>query len=219
MESPVAEVQKNQHSRHVLLSLAVAAGVLMTAGIIEVHASAAPVIPPKPVIGHVMPSFTLKDGSGKQQTLSQYQGRKIALFFFCGCPWCMKCAQQWGQFQRGGALAAPATASPLTIIIFTGDADAAHSFALQAGLDLKQTVVLPDLTMRVTTDLYHADPCPRVFVADAQGRLQYTKDHKYDAPRQALALAIASRALQALRAAVIPVKSAKGVMHSAPLPR
>ena len=202
-------MHKNQHAHRVRLTLVIAAGMLTTAILTSARSSAAPAVSPKLNMGRVMPSFTLRDGFGKQQTLSQYRGKKIALFFFCGCPWCTKCAQQWGQFQRGNTLAAPDTVPPPTVVVFTGDSATAHSFALQTGLDLKQTVLLPDVAMRVTTNLYHADTCPRVFIADAQGRLRYTNNHKDDAPRQAPALIIASRALQALRSSAPSAKTTK----------
>ena len=176
-----------------------------------------------PAVGQTLPAFTLADTDGKQVTFSQQRGTAVALFFFCGCPWCTKCAQQWGQFQRGGVLAAasarPASASvpaPPTLIVFTGNAAAARAFAVQTGLDLKQTRLLPDPAMRVTTDLYHADPCPRVFVAGPGGRLRYTNSHADDAPRQASALVITSRALQALRAAdAINTAAAPKLSHHA----
>lgn len=159
-----------------------------------------------------MPDFRLTGTDGQPHTLRQYRGRPVTLFFFCGCPWCHRCAALWGQFQRGGALslptqdlsgrnsrsAAPTNAPPITLIVFSGKGASASMFAAQAGLDLKQTVLLPNSDMLVTT-LYQVDPCPRAFVLDSQGQLRYTNDHKDDAPQVAPEIVIASRALGALR--------------------
>lgn len=161
----------------------------------------------KPVLKAAIP-FTLVGTDGKKHSLADYQGRPVALFFFCGCPWCVRCAQDWGRFQRGGALPSAADVTrpsaqqyrPVTLVVFSGDAAAAREFAMSTGLDHDQTVLLPDVTMHVTLDLYHAETCPRVFVVDPHGRVQYTNNHKDDAPRQASEMVIASRALDALRA-------------------
>ena len=171
---------------------------------------------------HSAPDFHLLGTDGKSHTLRQYQGRSIALFFFCGCPWCHRCATLWGQFQRSGTLSSPkihsssgpaqgfsapqsrnhpltsSDVSPLTLIVFSGDSASARAFAQQTGLDPKQTVLLPDPNMRVTT-LYKVDPCPRVFALDPHGRLSYTNNHKDDVPQVAPETIIASRALAALR--------------------
>ena len=156
--------------------------------------------------------FTLKDVGGHQCSLSEYRGRPVVLFFFCGCSWCHRCAALWSQFQRSGVLApaatspspsqslstVPASAPPLSLVVFSGDSASVREFAQQTGLDPKQTVLLPDPDMRVTT-LYQVDPCPRTFVVDPQGRLRYTNNHQDDAPQKASEIVIASRALDALR--------------------
>lgn len=158
--------------------------------------------------------FTLTDTSGVSRHLSEFRGRPTALFFFCGCSWCRQCAQTWGQFQRGGVLTSDAASSqslsssgsslPATLIVFSGGSDAARDFASETGLAPAQTTILLDPDLKVTT-AYHADPCPRVFVLDSKGSLRYTNNHKDDAARQAPALAIASRALDALREAALPI--------------
>lgn len=157
-----------------------------------------------------LPPFTLTDTRGRPRRLTDFRGRPVAVFFFCGCPWCQSCAETWGRLQRGGALTPPAGVSPhapvmppITLMVFSGGTPAAQAFASRAGLDPSQTVLLPDPNLRVTA-ASHADPCPRVFVLNSQGRLRYTNDHKDDAARQAPALAIASRALDALRAGDAP---------------
>ncbi len=185
---------------------------------LKLPVSAAPLPTPIKTNPAALPQdFTLADTSGVSRHLSEFRGRPAALFFFCGCPWCIKCAQTWSQFQRGGVLSSDATPSqslstsqpassssgsslPATVIVFSGGADAARAFATETGLDPAQTTFLLDPDLKVTT-AYHADPCPRVFVLDSQGSLRYTNNHKDDAARQAPALAIASRALDALRQA------------------
>lgn len=143
--------------------------------------------------------------------LSEFRGRPTVLFFFCVCSWCRNCAQTWSQFQRGGVLSPDATPSqsassslgsslPATVIVFSGGADATRAFAAETGPDPAQTTFLLAPDLKVTT-AYHTNPCPRVFVLDSQGSLRYTNNHKDDAARQAPALAIASRALDALRQA------------------
>ena len=154
--------------------------------------------------------FTLADTHSKMRRLTEFRGRSVALFFFCGCPECRASAETWGIFQRGGVLplSVGITANadalrPVTLVVFSGDAAAAQAFAVQTGLDLDQTVLLPDPEMRVTT-AFQADPCPRVFVLNKEGKAVYTNDQKDTAPRQASALAMDSRALDALRAANAP---------------
>ena len=151
-------------------------------------------------------AFSLKDTNGHLCSLSDYHGRPIALFFFCGCPWCHHCARLWGKFQRSGVLAASdkslSHSQPLTLVVFSGDSASAHAFVQQTGLDQAQTVLLPDPEMHVTT-LYDANPCPRVFVVNPQGQVQYTNDHKDDAAQVASEVVIVSRALDALRRCVL----------------
>jgi hypothetical protein len=85
-------------------------------------------------------------------------------------------------------------------VVYAGDSSAVRDFARQEGLDPAQTVLLPDVEMKVTLDAYHAQPCPRVFVVDSKGIIRYTNNHKDDAPRKAPALAIVSRTIDAVRA-------------------
>lgn len=165
------------------------------------------------------PPFTLTDVDGHRRALADFRGRPVALYFFCGCSWCRQCAQVWGQFQRSGSLGPrPGAAAPATVVVFSGGAVEARAFAAQAGLDLRQTALLLDPALRVTQDLYHAEPCPRVVVLDAQGRMRYTNTHRDDAPRTAPALAVASRALTALRACEATPESQATPAKSAALP-
>ena len=114
------------------------------------------------------------------------------------------CGLDLGQAQDYSALVVAErtqVATPQTLIVFSGDVETARAFAAAVGLDSKQTVLLPDPDMQVTR-AYQAVPCPRVFVLDALGRVRYTNAHADDAPQKAPALAIVSRAFDALRACV-----------------
>jgi len=148
------------------------------------------------------PDFALPDTTSRLRRLSEFRGRRVALFFYCGCEWCHRCARVWGEMQRAGALASlpvPAKNSPITVVVFQGDAGEAKQFEAQTGMDSAQTVLLTDESMHVTLDLYHAAVCPRVFVLDRHGYLDYTNDHVDDLPRKAPEQVIATRALKALR--------------------
>ncbi|HEV2471520.1 MAG TPA: hypothetical protein VGS41_02575, partial [Chthonomonadales bacterium] len=87
---------------------------------------------------------------------------------------------------------------PLLLAVYMGHRDAAKRFAVQTGLDLKQTVVLADPAL-AATHLYRAAPCPRLFVLDEAGVLRYVNDHLDDSPQTAPAMAIASRVVDAIR--------------------
>ncbi len=172
---------------------------------------------PAPTVGRPVPSFTLPDVDGKKRPLSEFRGRRVALFFFCGCSWCADIGKEWASLQRGGALAengttqqngpegrvskqAAAKDAPVTLVVYSElSAESSRTLASYCGLDLAQTVLLPDPAMEVTQGIYKADPCPRVFIVDAAGNLRYTNNSKDDAPRKAPALVIVSRAVDALR--------------------
>lgn len=140
------------------------------------------------------PSFTLTDTNGKAFTLSAERGHPVALFFFCGCPWCADVAQSWGEAQRRSLL--PARAQ--TVIVFAGDKAAASAFALKNKLDLKQTRLLPDPDTKLTDGVYHVADCPRAFVVDPAGLVRYTNIHTDDRPRLAPAKTIVAHILKAL---------------------
>jgi len=165
-----------------------------------------------PTKGKPAPGFALADGEGKNRTLSEFRGRPVALFFFCGCSWCADVGKEWAQMQRGGALATPSPSkgkTPITLVVNSGmDAVATRSLTAAYGLDPKQTVLLPEPDMTVTETLYQADPCPRVFIVDGGGIVRYTNDGPEDGPRKGPALIIVSRALDALRSAAAPAAPA-----------
>jgi hypothetical protein len=88
----------------------------------------------------------------------------------------------------------------MTVVIYSEiSANSARIMADFCGFDPAQTVVLLDEPMAVTEGTYKAETCPRVFVVDSKGTLRYTNNSKEDAPREAPALMIVSRALDALR--------------------
>ncbi len=147
-----------------------------------------------PQTGHPAPAFTLTDAQGKPFSLAALRGRPVALFFFCGCPWCADVAHAWGQAQRGARL----PASSRTLVVFAGTASAAQAFAARNGLDLKQTTLLPDPDSHLTEGIYKLNSCPRAFVLDREGVIAYTNDHADDLPRQAPAKTIVLHTSQAL---------------------
>ncbi len=201
--NPVAAMNTAHASRRVA---AYALSALLVAGVAVAHirsaeAHRAPAIVRAQAASRPeAPAFTLADTAGVKHSLSDYHGHPITLFFYCGCEWCHRAATVWGQFQRGNVLPPDHTGQPAsTLIVFSGDASAAGQFRDETGLDPNSTVLLPDPDMDVTLGKYNAEPCPRVFVIDPNGHIAYTNNHADDAPRKASALAIASRALDALR--------------------
>jgi hypothetical protein len=168
-----------------------------------------------PAINTPFPAFTLPDTEGKTHALAELKGRPVALFFFCGCERCQRCALTWAQLQQGGALAAlpaapanvaaatSASDAPNTVIIFMGDAEATRAFAATAGLDSKQTLLLPDPKLTLTQRV-HALPCPRTFALDGKGIVRYVNAHKDDDPLKASAATIVTRTLEALTNTVQP---------------
>ncbi len=212
--------------QRLLLAVFAAAG-LFGAGLLLSRAAAAGGEPAPVVVGRPAPAFTLPDLENKNRSLFEFRGRRVALFFFCGCQWCAEVGKEWSQLQRTGALAdkaatpdatktkPPAAASdgPMTVIVYSEmSRDSAKSMAEWLAFDPAQTLVLLDEQMTVSTAQYKAEPCPRVFVVDEKGVLRYTNDHADDALRKAPAVAIVSRALAALRRAApkkAPAKTAR----------
>ena len=146
------------------------------------------------------PSFRLPDLQGKTRTLAEFHGRPVALFFFCGCEACHRCAKIWADVQRSGAL--PATPS---VVVFSGDADAARLFLAETGMDPLQTTMLTDPKDEVA-EVYHAPVCPRLFVLDRRSRLRYTNNERGTDPQTMPAAVLVSRAISAFRAADAPIQ-------------
>lgn len=174
-----------------LLMLLLIAGLTLPPGPAPAASSAA--------LGRPAPAFTLADDRGVRHSLAQFCGRPVALLFFCGCPDCTRTAALWAQLQRGSTL--PGRAA--TLVVFSGDNRAARAFADQTNLDLTHTVLLPDPTQRVSQGTYAAEPCPRVFIIDAAGRVRYTNRHTGTSPD---ALSVVSYALSTLRACTVSPK-------------
>lgn len=147
-----------------------------------------------PILGKPLTSFSLTDTGGKRRTLTSFRGRPVVLCFFCGCQACRQVALQWAQLQRGRTL----PKNSLTLIIFQGTSIELKQLVKHAALDLKQTILFSDTTGRVSTDLYHADPCPRLFVLDSSGILRYANFGPDDSPQEAPASLIVAKALDAL---------------------
>ena len=161
--------------------------------------------PAHPVVKQPAPDFRLLDTEKKPRKLSDFRGRPVALFFFCGCSWCADVAREWASLQRGGALPEGRGGAAMTLVVYAGlDAEASRNLATTAGLDPARTVILPDPDSRVSSALYRVDPCPRAFVVDPAGVLRYTNAARDEAPRVAPALVIASHTLDALQAASLP---------------
>lgn len=149
--------------------------------------------------GQVAPAFTLVDAQkGKPAALTSWRGHPVTLFFFCGCSECLAVAKGWAQLQRNGTLtrkglgtgavppsaksqkgaAVPVPEVPVTMIVYSGDASGAKSLATRAGLDMEsgKTIVLIDPALRVTDSLYHVESCPRAFVLNSSGAIQFTNN-------------------------------------------
>lgn len=180
---------------------------------------------PSTAVRRQAPQFSATDVLGKTRTLINLRGRPVALFFFCGCPWCTAVAREWGQLQRAGVLkevvapketavptakTSPTSTTPATLVVYTLDSALTRSTAATDGLDMDQTTLLPDPDLRIS-NLYRAEPCPRVFVLDHKGLLNYTNNSADDAPHKAAAQIIVLRALDALRRASVPIKPASSI--------
>ena len=162
----------------------------------------------------IAPTFTLKDVGGTSHLLTEYRGRPVVILFACGCQWCHDFGVEWAQMQRSGVLTdavAPAdptatpdaNKAPLTLVVFMGDTAAARAYAGSVGLDLKQTVLLPDADFKVTRQ-YHAMPCPRLYVLDGAGLLRYVNNHADDVPQKASATVLVSKTIEGLRRTQLP---------------
>ena len=162
----------------------------------------------RPTLARPTPAFTLPDLGGKPRTLAEFHGRPVALFFFCGCDACRRCAVAWGDAQRSGALA------PLpSVIVFSGDAAAAKRFREEAGLEAAQTTMLTDPADQVA-DRYQVPVCPRVFVLNAAGDLRYTNNERGTDPQTMPAAVLVSRIVSAVRAAQSPPPRPRKPTHA-----
>jgi peroxiredoxin len=135
---------------------------------------------PPIAIGKPAPLFVAPDAGGKKRNpVKEQKGVPFLLFFACGCSWCADFAKLWATEMRGrGKKTIP------TVIIFAGSREEVTEWAKQATLD-KTTLLFPDPEMRITDSLYHADPCPRLFVLDTHGIVRYVNTKKGEEPRKA----------------------------------
>jgi alkyl hydroperoxide reductase subunit AhpC len=99
-------------------------------------------------------------------------------------------------------------------VVFASSYSDALEFAHQTNLDLSTTTLLSDPEDHVPDDLYNAPTCPRVFVLDPNGIIRYTNNHADDAPRLVPGMAIALKALTAMRAAAPPTAPASAATGS-----
>ncbi len=143
--------------------------------------------------GAPLPALALRDSAGHRHGPAEWQGRPVALLFFCGCAPCHAFARLWAQAQEGGDLGSK---TPSTVVVFSGSPAAAEAFARDTGLDPAQTLLLTDPDDSAGR-AYGVRQCPRVFVADPRGRLAYTNPDGGSGP----AAAGVSRALTAWRKA------------------
>lgn len=176
------------------------------------HPTASPATDRLPSVGKPAPDFIKSDVFGKKCRLADFQGRPAVLFFFCGCSWCREVAEEWATLQQTQALPLfpvkggdrlPGKQSepipPATLLVYQGTPPEIKALAATTHLDLKQTILLSDADRKIADALYHADPCPRVLVLDAQGIVRYINRGPDDKPREAPASLIIARTLTTLR--------------------
>lgn len=109
----------------------------------------------------------------------------------------------WGQLQRDGSLTKQPESpnAPITLVLVAGDKEQARTLAATSGLDPAQTVFLPDPDNKVTQGVYRLTTTPRVFVLDANGIVRYTNTPNPQTTQPPSALAVVTRALDAIKAA------------------
>ncbi len=172
------------------------------------------------------PVFTLNDTEGTKRALADYRGQSVVVFFACGCRWCHDFGKQWAELQREGVLTDVVTAQgkgaapgkQTTLLVFMGDAAATTTYAKTAGFDLKQTVLLPDPNLKIT-QLYHAMPCPRLYVLDGNGLLRYVNNHSDDQPQKAAASVLVAKTVSGMRRSLLPPAPAPPVKNSKESPK
>jgi hypothetical protein len=141
--------------------------------------------------------FSLTGLDSEPHKLSSFSGEPVVLFFFCGCDQCHDTARNWAIEER---TTAPAKRTS-TIIVYAGGADEATRFLKQTGLDPVNTTILLDKTLYVSSVLYSAEPCPRVFVLSAKQWIVYTNSLKPLAAQRVTGRALVYRVVSALSSA------------------
>ena len=135
--------------------------------------------PPIPV-GKPAPPFSAKEASGRLRIpLKELKGQAFLLFFACGCPWCADFARVWAMEMRGQG-----SKAVRTVVVYAGGASEVKEWARQTTLPTN-TLLFPDPEMRITERIYHADPCPRLFVIDKKDIVRYVNTAPDQEPRKA----------------------------------
>jgi peroxiredoxin len=115
-----------------------------------------------PAVGSQAPELKLVQLSGRAQMLSQMHGTPIRLAFFCGCNRCRAAATGIAELQRAGKL------GQFVSVVSLDDAAAAE-FVKETGIS-GTTVSDPG---EVGETAYQSSFCPRLWVIDRNGRIQY----------------------------------------------
>jgi len=126
------------------------------------------------------PDFTLKDLTGKPFHLMAQRGKSIVMFSFCGCPECTMVARRWSAQQRENRSLLK-NSNYICVVDYTGPPTSIKAFLRSASLGNGQCSVLIDPNTLVGK-LYHVDTCPRSFVIDKDGTIDYTNNHPDDRP-------------------------------------
>ena len=154
-------------------------------------------------MGQSAPSFSLLDTSHQRHSLADWRGHPVAVFFYCGCVPCHRCALLWADAVQN-TLAARQQKS-MTVVVFSGEAPEARAFAAQTHLDPARTVILLD-SREQTAERYGVTVCPRVFALDAAGIVRYTNDEPGSDPQKTPPALLVSRTLTALMRSPSPPK-------------
>jgi len=145
--------------------------------------------------GQSAPAFSLLDTNHQKHSLTDWRGHPVAVFFYCGCAPCHRCAQTWADAVQNTL--ATRQQKSMTVVVFSGEAPEARAFAAQTHLDPARTVILLD-SREQTAERYGVTACPRVFALDAAGIVRYTNDEPGSDPQETPPALLVSRTLTAL---------------------
>jgi peroxiredoxin len=126
--------------------------------------------PPK--VGDLAPDFTLTDDNGKTYRLSDFRGKKALLNFFCGCGSCAELAETWEKIHRQ---------FPDTQVlgISTINPDVIRNWCRSLDVTFP-TLFDPNYG---AAEVYDSTNCPRCWVIDEEGKVDYTS-HPQDRPTE-----------------------------------